>query len=150
MALLFGEFNAILGADGLPESEAFLPENVNVSPDQMARRLQVMAPVEQAFIAWLDEDPGGMACLRLVPYVGQDAPYAELTQLYVRPRFQRRGIGAKLIGEIERCAIEAGATCLAIITGEDNLNAQAFYRAQGYAMPSVVFWKPFAREAVHA
>jgi ribosomal protein S18 acetylase RimI-like enzyme len=150
MALLFSEFNAILGADGLPDSEAFLPENVHLSPAQMAGRLQAMALVEQAFIAWLGEDPAGLACLRLVPYIGQDAPYAELTQLYVRPQYQRHGIGARLVAEVERDAFAAGATCLAIITGEDNLKAQAFYRAQGYAMPSVVFWKPFAREAAHA
>ncbi len=109
-----------------------------------------MAQVEQAYVAWLGEDVAGLACLRLVPYVGQDAPYAELTQLYVRPQFQRQGIGATLIAHVERSALEAGATCLAIITGQDNLNAQAFYRAQGYAMPSVVFWKSFAREAAHA
>jgi ribosomal protein S18 acetylase RimI-like enzyme len=63
-----------------------------------------------------------------VPYVGQDAPYAELTQLYVRQHFQRQGVGSALIEEVERKAVEAGATCVHVITGQDNKEAQAFYR----------------------
>ena len=44
-------------------------------------------------------------------------------------------------------ATQAGATCVHIITGAvDNDDAQAFYRAQGYAMPGVEFVKYFSRE----
>jgi GNAT superfamily N-acetyltransferase len=150
VAMLFSEFNAILGADGLPDVEAFLPENVQVTAAQMARRLEAMASVERAFIAVLQGEPAGLACLRLVPYVGQDAPYAELTQLYVRQRFQRRGVGAALIAAVEHRAVGAGATCVHIITGRDNIGAQAFYSAQGYSIPGVELEKHFVREAIRA
>ena len=143
VAELFSEFNTILGADGLPEEQAFLPENTNVSAGQMASRLSAMAGVEIAFVAELGGVPAGLACLRLVPYAGQDAPFAELTQLFVRTRFKRRGAGAALIAAVEQRAVAGGATCVHIVTGRDNLDAQAFYKAQGYAMPGVELEKHF-------
>jgi ribosomal protein S18 acetylase RimI-like enzyme len=141
VAQLFSEFNALLGADGVPDAEAFAPANVTVSPEQMQRRLKEIAAVERVWLAEVDGEPSGLACLRLVPYIGQDAPYAELTQLYVRGRFQRLGVGAALIRTIEAAASEAGATCVHIITGNNNGSAQAFYRSVGYESASIEFTK---------
>jgi GNAT superfamily N-acetyltransferase len=150
VAELFTEFNAILGADGLAEHEAFLPENVRVSRDQMASRLQSMQGVELTLLAETPSGAAGLCCLRLVPYIGQDAPYAEVTQLFVRARHQRNGIGAELLRAAEARAQTVGATCVHIITGAINLNAQAFYAAQGYVSDDVVFDKYFSREEAHA
>jgi GNAT superfamily N-acetyltransferase len=150
VAKLFTEFNAILGADGYGDEEAMRPERVLVTAPQMKARLQAIAAIEPTFISALDGEPAGFLCLRLIPYAGQDAPYAEVTQLFVRPTYMRRGIGAALIAEAERRAVAAGATCLHIITGAANLDAQAFYRAMGYAMPGVEFEKHFSPEAVRA
>jgi len=151
IATLFSEFNAILGADGLPEHEAFLPENANIHASTMARRLESMREVERVFVAAVDGMPAGLICLRLVPYIGQDVPFAEVTQLYVRAAFKRQGIGAALIVVAEHAARQAGATCVHIITGAvDNDDAQAFYRAQGYTMPGVEFVKFFSRETASA
>jgi GNAT superfamily N-acetyltransferase len=148
VARLFTEFNALLGADGLPDEEAFLPANVQVSAAQMAGRLERILGLEVVLLAEVDDDAAGFAALRLIPYVGQDAPYAELTQLFVREDFQRRGVGAALVGAAEARAIEAGVTCVHIITGAQNSDAQAFYRAQGYSSESVEFEKHF-REPSH-
>jgi ribosomal protein S18 acetylase RimI-like enzyme len=150
IATLFTEFNAILGADGYADEEALRPERVLVTAAQMKARLDAIAAIEPSLMANLDGEPAGFLCLRLVPYAGQDAPYAEVTQLYVRPALKRRGVGAALIAEAERLAVAAGATCVHIITGAANLDAQAFYRAQGYAMPGVEFEKHFSPEVAHA
>jgi len=151
VATLFSEFNGLLGADGLPESEAFLPENANVAVDTMVRRLEAMRKVERVWLAEVDGAPAGLICLRLVPYIGQDAPFAEVTQLYVRQALKRHGIGAALIAVAEHAAVQAGATSVHIITGAvDNDDAQAFYKAQGYAMPGVEFVKYFSRETANA
>jgi len=171
VALLFSEFNAILGADGLPDDEAFLAENVIVSAAQMTRRLSDIVGLETVLLAFDNSlslgypsppaergrrsrgrgfvEPAGLAALRLVPYIGQDAPYAELTQLFVRERFQRRGVGAALIDAAEHLALEGGATCVHIITGADNVGAQAFYSTRGYAMNAVELEKHFG-EGAHA
>ena len=145
MATLFTEFNAILGADGLDEEDSILPENVLVTTEQMQKRLRAMAAVERAFLASINDEAAGLACLRLVPYIGQDVPYAELTQMYVRERFRRRHVGAVLIETVERVAIENGATGVHIITGGDNHGAQAFYSAEGYHSGAVLFSKFFKR-----
>ena len=141
IATLFSEFSRLLGVDGLPDEIAFLEENVVVSRETMARRLQRMAGIEHVLLAELHGRPAGLCCLRLVPYIGQDAPYAEVTQLYVRAEAQRRGVGAALLDAAEQRARAAGATAVQIVTGADNTGAKAFYAAQGYAMPGVVFWK---------
>jgi ribosomal protein S18 acetylase RimI-like enzyme len=150
VAELFSEFNALLGADGVSEAEALLPEHVNVSPERMSLRLKSMDGVEVTLLAETVDGPAGLCCLRLVPYIGQDVPYAEVTQLYVRARFQRQGIGAELLRAAETRAGAAAATCVHIITGRTNLGAQAFYRAQGYRSDGVVFDKYFSREEAHA
>ena len=150
VATLFSEFNALLGADGLPGEAAFAAENVNVSASQMARRLASMEGVESTLLAETPEGPAGLCCLRLVSYIGQDAPYAEVTQLYVRAAYKRRGIGALLLRAAEAMARAEGATCMHIITGSDNPDAQVFYRAQGYISETVVFDKYFAVGAQHA
>jgi ribosomal protein S18 acetylase RimI-like enzyme len=141
VAQLFSEFNALLGADGLPDALAFAPENINVTQEQMARRLQAIEGVEHVWLAELDGEPSGLACLRLVPYIGQDAPYAELTQLYVRGRFQRLGVGRILTEAVERYAAAAGATCVLIMTANKNGTAQAFYQSAGYESNGMVFTK---------
>jgi ribosomal protein S18 acetylase RimI-like enzyme len=151
VATLFSEFNALLGADGLHGDAAHAPEAVHVSTDQMAARLSSMQGIEAALIAETPAGPAGLCCLRLIPYVGQDAPYAEVTQLYVRAAHKRHGIGAALLREAERHATAAGATCVHIITGaSDNDDAQAFYRAQGYVSETVVFDKYFPAEDLTA
>ena len=149
IATLFSEFNAILGADGLPDPDALLPENTNVTPSTMAGRIATMAEVEGAWLAEANGTPAGLMCLRLVPYVGQDVPYAEVTQLYVRAAVKRQGVGAALLATAEDAALQMGATCVHIITGYDNIDAQAFYRAKGYDMPGVEFVKYLSPEAAN-
>jgi GNAT superfamily N-acetyltransferase len=150
IATLFSEFNALLGADGLPESEAFLPANANIATESMVRRLEAMRDIERALLAEVDGTPAGLICLRLVPYIGQDVPFAEVTQLYVRRAYKRQGVGAALISVAEHAATQQGATCVHIITGAvENENAQAFYRAQGYTMPGVEFVKYLSRETAN-
>lgn len=143
VAALFSEFNALLGVDGLPEEESYNPDLLQVSESQMARRMHGMMGIERVFLAEAEDDFAGLCCLRLVPYIGQDVPYAEVTQLYVRHRFQRTGVGAALLRAAEERAKFAGATCVHIITGRNNVNAQGFYTAQGYRSDNVVFDKYF-------
>lgn len=150
VAELFSEFNALLGVDGLPEEDSYDPELIPVSATQMRQRLTGMAGIETVLLADSPSGPAGLCCLRMIPYIGQDVPYVEVTQLYVRGDYQRQGIGAELLGAAEARAREAGATCVHIITGKANLDAQAFYRAQGYRSDDIVFDKYFPREAVHA
>jgi GNAT superfamily N-acetyltransferase len=54
---------------------------------------------------------------------------AELDDLFVDPRFMRRGIGLALVGDAARLTSEAGCSVLAVTA---NPHAAAFYRAAGF------------------
>ena len=102
------------------------------TPAQVARRMQACAQVLTTWLAEVDGEVAGFACLRLVPHLQGDAPYAELTDLYVEPPFRRRGVAGALMARIEGEAQSAGATEVVVITDTENDPAHAAYRAQGY------------------
>ena len=99
-----------------------------------------------SYIGELDEQPVGFACLRLIPHLQGDEPYAELTDIYVDAPFRRQGVARALIAHVEAMARARGARGLVIITGFDNDGAQAAYRASGYADWALAMEKRFSNE----
>ncbi len=116
------------------------------TPEQVAARMRACAHVLTTFLAELDGRPAGFACLRLVPHLQGDEPYAELTDIYVDTPFRRRGVARALIARVEAAAREVGAGGVVIITGFDNQDAQAAYRASGYADWALAMEKRFSGE----
>lgn len=55
----------------------------------------------------------------------------ELQSLYIHPDYGRRGIGASILAALEREAIALGLTYLRL---NASLNAEAFYRSQGFVV----------------
>jgi GNAT superfamily N-acetyltransferase len=108
-------------------------DHIGARPEQVARRLLACQHVLTTFLGEMDGRPVGFACLRLVPHVQGDEPYAELTDIYVEAPFRRQGVARALITQVEATARAAGACEVVIITGFDNEDAQAAYRASGYA-----------------
>jgi GNAT superfamily N-acetyltransferase len=103
------------------------------TPEQVAARMLACRDVLTTYLGEVDGQPVGFACLRLVPHLQGDAPYAELTDIFVDAPFRRRGVARALIARVEAVAWDAGASEVVIITGFDNAGAQAAYRASGYA-----------------
>ena len=101
---------------------------VFATAEQIAARLIACQDIETPILAELDGQVRGFACVRLIPCV----LYAELTELYVEPAFRRRGVGRALVEHAERLSRERGAADMLIMTGSDNAQAQALYRALGY------------------
>ncbi len=141
VATLMSAFNRQVGAMGVGWGQDTRPEVADISEQQAAHRLRAMAATERVYLAEADARPLGIAALRLVPHLDQDVPYAELTQIYVDPAQRTSGVGARLLAFVEAEARSAGATVVYLLTGEDNVNAQAFYRRQGYAAHYVGFEK---------
>lgn len=105
---------------------------------QIAAHIKTCAHFETPFVAVIDGQVIGLACLRLLPCLCDPVPYAELTELIVDPRFRRQGVGRMLIRHIEQEAREHGATALTLITAWRNTEAHAFYHALGYRLYTIM------------
>jgi GNAT superfamily N-acetyltransferase len=113
-----------------------------VSSEQALSRLRAIEGLETVFLAEIDGTPAGLASVRIVPFLSDDVPYAELTELYVEPDYRRRGVGRALMTWVEALARQRGAPELFLLTGRKNLGAQAFYRTLGFAEDSLSMRKP--------
>ena len=56
----------------------------------------------------------------------------------VLPAYRRRGIGKKLMEQVERFAVEQGAPYVGLASGISRVEAHAFYESIGYRKTS--FW----------
>jgi GNAT superfamily N-acetyltransferase len=121
-------------------------DHMGATPAQVAARMLACQHVLTTFLGELDGQPVGFACLRLVPHLQGDEPYAELTDIYVDALFRRQGVARALITQVEATARAAGASEVVIITGFDNAGAQAAYRASGYADWALAMRKRFPDE----
>ena len=121
-------------------------DRMGATPEQVAGRMRAGQSVLTTFLGEIDGQPAGFACLRLVPHIQGDEPYAELTDIYVDAPFRRRGVARALIAKVEAVARAGGASEVVIITGLDNEDAQAAYRAAGYADWALAMRKRFPNE----
>ena len=121
-------------------------DNMGATPEQVAARMLACQNVLTTYIGEMDGQPVGFACLRLVPHLQGDEPYAELTDIYVDAPLRRHGVARALIAQVESAARAAGAGGLVIITGFDNESAQAAYRASGYTNWALAMEKRFSNE----
>src|SRR5215212_2824801 len=130
--------------DNAPELARVLDlfDHMGATPEQVATRMLACQNVLTTFLGELDGQPVGFACLRLVPHLQGDEPYAELTDIFVDEAFRRRGVARALIAQVEAAAEAAGTSDVVIITGSDNTVAQAAYRAAGYVAWAVAMGKP--------
>ena len=118
-------------------------DRMGATPEQVAARMLACQNVLTTFIGEMDGQEVGFACLRLVPHLQGDEPYAELTDIYVDVPFRRHGVARALIAHLEAAARAAGAGGVVIITGFDNESAQSAYRASGYANWALAMEKRF-------
>lgn len=85
------------------------------------------------------EAVNGFACAHDVGF------RAYLSELVVSQKVQRRGIGSKLLSEVERRMADRGCS---LIIGDIWRDAESFYRAHGWTPPPVVLLrKRLARAA---
>jgi ribosomal protein S18 acetylase RimI-like enzyme len=150
VAVVLSELNATVGAVGYPPGEEKLPQYTTMTPAQAESRMRAIQGFETIYLAQVDGDVAGLASLRILPHLDQDSPYAELTQLHVRPAFRRRGIATRLVEHVQQVAVSKQATAVHILCAVDNEDGKAFYSASGYEVVCVEFDKYFGKAAVSA
>ena len=122
-------FASISDADGIRE----LMKSVSGFWDESWRAdvlQRVIGSAEAIALVDVDGDTiEGFACAHDAGFRGY------LSELVVSPSAQRKGIGGRLLAEIERRLAERGC---AIVIADVWRDAESFYRAHGWEPPSVV------------
>lgn len=83
-------------------------------------------------LARAEEDPVGIAVMRLQPSVWSRGQEAYLAELYVVPHRRGHGHGRALITEAMHVARAAGADYALVVTSEEDTLAQRLYEAAGF------------------
>ena len=100
--------------------------------DQVRARLVKSRGTEHPIVAELDGQVAGFASLKLTHCLGEDGPYAEVSELFVAPLLRERGVGAALLSDLEQRARAAGASGWNVIVDAENAAAMGLYRKQGF------------------
>ena len=132
---------ALNDAVGPAHGLARTPENITVTVEQARQRIERMAGVEQLLVAEDGEAVIGLLSLRIVPYLSEDAPYAEVTELFVVPERRRGGVARRLLSEAEGIARGRGCTTIHVNAWRDNFQAQDLYHVAGYEPVGIGFEK---------
>jgi N-acetylglutamate synthase-like GNAT family acetyltransferase len=72
---------------------------LRTSAAQIRQRLARSRGIEHPILAELDGNVVGFASLRLLQYLGEDAPYAEISELFVSEQYRRQGIARGLMND---------------------------------------------------
>jgi GNAT superfamily N-acetyltransferase len=100
-----------------------------------ARRLldaQLRDPDTAIFVAGDPPDAFAIVDVRRAPPIHPELCRAEITDVYVAPAHRRRGTGRALVAAATRFARDLGAERIEVRVSPRNLEAQAFWRAEGY------------------
>lgn len=74
----------------------------------------------------------GFCCAQIMYSMCYRNPYGEISEFYVMEEYRRTGIGRTLLLLTEECIVQQGVKEFRLLTGEDNIIAQSFYRSCGY------------------
>ena len=103
-----------------------------VSAAQIADHLAHCPEREKTVVAEIDGKVVGFGCLQIYRSWCYSECWAELTEMFVAPEFQRKGLGQAIVQYIEQLAEDAGATEIVLLTNRRNVAGQALYRKCGY------------------
>jgi GNAT superfamily N-acetyltransferase len=117
------EIAALLGELGYPAGAA-----------QVRRRLERIAadPSSELFVAEVGGELAGLGGLHLLPLVEHDEVGCVLTAMVVAAKHRRQGIGAELVGAVEREARSRGCNRIVLSSADRRADAHAFYESLGF------------------
>lgn len=127
-----GDVAALLDALGYPCSRDEAAERIALV---QADRRQVL------LLAEADGHVEGLVALETLYSIAHGNELARITALVVAPGCERRGIGRRLLREVEQRARQTGIARIEVTSNARRESAHAFYRACGYADGSLRFVK---------
>lgn len=88
---------------------------------------------EVVIVADEDNELAGFVCVQLKKSFCYDEYMPEITEVYVKPAYRKRGIASEMITFAEKYCIENYPLHkYELLTGKSNLTAQAVYEKLGY------------------
>jgi N-acetylglutamate synthase-like GNAT family acetyltransferase len=108
------------------------------------RRLERIThdPSSRLFVAEVNGEIAGLGGLHVLPLVEHDELGCMLTAMVVGAEHRRQGIGAELVGAVEREARMCGCSRLVLSSADRRLDAHAFYESLGFEATGRRFVKP--------
>ncbi len=104
--------------------------------EALARRMEEVQDLETAFLGEWSGEAAGLLVLRLTPTLSGVDDWAEITEMYVRPQFRRKGIGRALMEAALDCGRRRGCREFHLLVDSSNVAAQAFYTELGFQVDS--------------
>jgi GNAT superfamily N-acetyltransferase len=101
---------------------------------QVERRLERIAgdPSSRVFVAEANGDIAGLGGLHVLSLIEHDELGCVLTAMVVGEEHRRQGIGAELVGAVEREARSRGCNRLVLSSADRRADAHAFYESLGF------------------
>jgi GNAT superfamily N-acetyltransferase len=98
------------------------------------QRLERIAhdPSSKLFVAEVSGKIAGLGGLHVLPLVEHDELGCMLTAMVVGAEHRRQGIGAELLGAVEREARSRGCSRLVLGSADQRADAHAFYESLGF------------------
>jgi ribosomal protein S18 acetylase RimI-like enzyme len=120
---------------------------VDVEPEAVAANLR--DATELVAVAMRRGEHVGFVCAQVHDSFCYQAPYAEITELFVKGGHRRAGSGTKLLHFMEARLARRGVVHLHILTGVRNRPARTLYDKLGYrrAKPEVLYEKDIVSRA---
>jgi GNAT superfamily N-acetyltransferase len=87
---------------------------------------------ESVFLARAGRTAVGYICVQYSCSICYPRPWVEVTEMYVRSRYRRKGIATALLNAAEKKAHRLGAGLVLVLTGECNTRGQRLYTSAGY------------------
>jgi len=94
-----------------------------------ARVGSMFEPPDGVFLVVRDDDGSAVACGGICRF---DATRAELKRMYVRPEERGRGLGRRVLVELEEAARRLGYASVVLETGDRQDEALGLYESSGY------------------
>ena len=89
----------------------------------------------------LNNEIVGFSCMQIVKSICYISVHAELTELFIKEKFRRKGLATKLINYMENICIKTfGVKKFQLLTGDDNIFSRRLYESLGYEVDEEVFY----------
>ena len=126
------------GPDDAPAVAALLVEfnGEGLQPEALARRMKEVQGLETAFLGKWEGEAAGLLVLRTAPTLSGADDWVEITEMYVRPQFRRRGIGRALAEAALDYGRKRGCREFHLLVDPSNETGQAFYAELGFQVDS--------------